>query len=97
MRTSVQQKFGAVLNQALVGEEVIVEYHDAPWAVVIGFHRYQQLLERERELLRSRLQRAAAAASARAAHLSEAEVDTLVERARSEAFEEDQTTCPTSS
>ena len=89
MNTSqVQQEFGEVMERVLMGEDVVVERPDAPWAVVIEFHRYQQLLERERELLRRRLQQASAETSARAAHLSEAEVDALIERARSKAHEE---------
>jgi PHD/YefM family antitoxin component YafN of YafNO toxin-antitoxin module len=84
----VQQEFGEVIDQSLEGEDVIVERHGAPWVVVIKFQRYQQLLEAERELLRSRLQQASAEASTRAAHLSEAEVDALIERARDEAHEE---------
>ncbi len=85
-----QQGFDEVMDQALVGDDVVVERHGAPWVVVIKFRRYQQLLETERELLHSRLQQASAAASARAAHLDEAQVDDLIERARSEAYEERQ-------
>lgn len=85
-----QQGFDEVMDQALVGDDVVVERHGAPWVVVIKFRRYQQLLETERELLRSRLQQASAAASARAAHLAEADVADLIERARSEAYEERQ-------
>lgn len=88
--SQVQQEFGQVMDRALVGEDVVMERYGAPWVVVIKFRRYRQLLEMERELLRSRLQQASAAASARAAHLSEAEVDTLIEQARSEAHEERQ-------
>ena len=88
--SQVRQEFGQVMDRALVGEDVVMERYGAPWVVVIKFSRYQQLLEMERELLRSRLQQASAAASARAAHLSEAEVDALIEQARSEAYEERQ-------
>ena len=86
----VQREFGQVMDQALLGEDTVVERYGAPWVVVLKFPRYQQLLEIERELLRSRLQQASAAASARAAPLSESEVDALVEQARSEAYEERQ-------
>jgi len=85
-----QQGFDEVMDQALVGDDVVVERHGAPWVVVIEFRRYQQLLETERELLHSRLQQASAAASARADHLAEADVADLIERARSEAYEERQ-------
>lgn len=84
----VQQEFGEVIERSLRGEDVVVERHGEPWVVVIKFQRYQQLLAAERELLRSRLQQASAEASARAAHLSEAEVDALIEQARDEAHEE---------
>jgi PHD/YefM family antitoxin component YafN of YafNO toxin-antitoxin module len=86
--SQVQQEFGEVIERSLKGEDVLVERSGSPWVVVIEFQRYQQLLEAERELLRSRLQQASAKASARAAHLSEAEVDALVERARGEVNEE---------
>ena len=86
--SQVQQEFGEIMDQSLRGEDVVVERYGAPWVVVIKFQRYQQLLEAERELLRNRLQQASAEASARAAHLSEAEVDALIERARGEAYEE---------
>jgi len=86
--SQVQQGFGEVMDRALIGEDMVMERYGAPWVVVIKFRRYRQLLGMERELLRSRLQQASAAASARAAHLSEAEVDALIEQARSEAYEE---------
>jgi hypothetical protein len=54
--------------------------------------RYRRLIEAEQELLRTRLQQASAAASARAAHLTEEEVDELVERARSEVHQAGQGT-----
>ncbi|MEA3397675.1 MAG: type II toxin-antitoxin system Phd/YefM family antitoxin [Chloroflexota bacterium] len=85
-----QQGFDEVMDQAMVGEEVVVERYGAPWVVVIKFRRYQQLLETERELLRSRLHQASATASARAAHLDEAKIGDLIERARSESYEERQ-------
>ena len=44
------------------------------------------------ELLRTRLQQASAAASARAAYLAEEEVDELIERARSEVYPEESAT-----
>jgi hypothetical protein len=88
----VQQGFGQVMDRAVAGENVVVERYGMPRVVIIEFHRYQRLLEAERELLRWRLQQASATASARAAHLSEAEVDALIERARSEVYEEHQPT-----
>lgn len=69
-------------------EDVIVERYNVPRIVMIGFDRYQKLLEAEQELLRYRLQQASAAASTRAALLSEAEVEALIERARAEVNQE---------
>jgi hypothetical protein len=46
--------------------------------------RYQRLVEAEQELLRLRLQQATAAAAARAEHLTDDQVDALIERARAE-------------
>jgi len=81
----VQQSFGQVMDRALAGEDVIVERYGTPRVAIIGFRRYQQLLEAERELLKLRLQQASAAASSRAAHLTEAEINELIEHARTEA------------
>ncbi len=85
--SQVQQEFGEVVDRALAGAEVIVERYGAPRVVILDYKRYQQLLDAERQLLRSRLQQASEAASARAAHLSEEEVDEIIERARSEVYE----------
>jgi PHD/YefM family antitoxin component YafN of YafNO toxin-antitoxin module len=82
--SQVQQGFGEALDRAFAGEDIIVERYNAPRIVMIGFDRYQKLVEAEQELLRYRLQQASAAASARATHLSESEVEALIERARSE-------------
>jgi len=83
--SQVQQGFGEALDRAFAGEDIIIERYNAPRIVLIGFDRYQKLLAAEQELLRSRLQQASVAASARAAHLGEAEVDDLIEQARNEA------------
>ena len=60
-----------------------MERYGSPRVVILEYRRYRQLLEAERQLLRQRLQQASQAVSERAAHLSEAEVDDLIERARS--------------
>lgn len=88
--SQVQQGFGEVMVRALAGDDVVVERYGTPRVVIIEFRRYQRLLEAERALLRRRLRQASAAASERATHLSEAEVDDLIERARSEVYEERQ-------
>ena len=81
--SQVQQEFGEVVDRALVEGEVVVERYGSPRVVILEYRRYRQLLEAERQLLRQRLQQASQAVSERAAHLSEAEVDDLIERARS--------------
>ena len=81
--SQVQQEFGEVVDRALVEGEVVVERYGSPRVVILEYRRYQKLLEAERQLLRQRLQQASQAVSKRAAHLSEAEVDDLIERARS--------------
>jgi len=82
--SQVQQNFGQVLDRALGQEDVIVERYGQPRVAIVAYSRYQRLVEAEQELWRTRLQQASAAATARAAHLSESEVDDLIERARSE-------------
>ncbi len=84
----VQQNFGEAMDRALVSEDVVVERYGVPKVAIVSYERYRQLLEAERELLRTRLQQASAAVSARATHLSDVEVDALVEEARTEANKE---------
>jgi hypothetical protein len=86
--SDVQQSFGEAVDRALLEDDVIVERYGTPRVAIIEYRRYQRLVEAEQELLRTRLQQAAAATSARAVHLSEEEVDALIERARSEVHHE---------
>ena len=86
--SDVQQSFGEAVDRALLEDDVIVERYGTPRVVIIEYKRYQRLVEAEQELLRTRLQQASAATSARAVHLSEEEVDELIERARSEVHQE---------
>jgi hypothetical protein len=85
--TQVQQEFGEVMDQALSGSDVIVERYGSPRLAILNYRRYEQLLEAERQLLRERLQTAAAAISRRASHLSEQEIDEMIERARQEVHQ----------
>ena len=85
--SQVQQNFGLVVDRALTEDDIIVERYGVPRVAIIEYKRYQRLVEAEQELLRARLQQASAAASARAAHLTDEEVEALIERARSEAQE----------
>ena len=81
--SQVQQNFGQAMDRALVEGDVIVERYGTPRVAIVEYGRYQKLVEAERALLRARLQQASAVASARAAHLSEEEVEELIEEARS--------------
>lgn len=85
--STVQQNFGQAMERALRSEDVVVERYGVPRVAIIEYGRYQRLVDAERELLRSRLQHAADAASARALQLTEAEVSALIEQARSEVVE----------
>jgi len=86
--SQVQQNFGQAVDRALLEDDVIVERYGLPRVAIIEYNRYRRLVEAEQELLRSRLQQASAAASARAAHLTEDEVEDLIEQARTEVHRE---------
>ncbi|MFC2037025.1 hypothetical protein ACFLYD_03510 [Chloroflexota bacterium] len=86
--SDVQQSFGEAVDRALLEDDVIVERYGTPRVAIIEYKRYKRLVQAEQELLRTRLQQASAATSARAVHLSEEEVDELIERARSEVHQE---------
>ncbi|HUW09962.1 MAG TPA: hypothetical protein VM537_09535 [Anaerolineae bacterium] len=90
--SQVQQSFGQALDRALMEDDVIVERYGTPRVAIVEYGRYRRLVEAEQELLRTRLQQASAAASARAAYLAEEEVDELIERARSEVYPEESVT-----
>lgn len=86
--STVQQNFGQAMDRALRSEDVVVERYGVPRVAIVEYGRYRRLLDAERELLRSRLQSASDAAAARALDLTEAEVDALIEQARSEVHAE---------
>jgi PHD/YefM family antitoxin component YafN of YafNO toxin-antitoxin module len=83
--SQVQQKFGAVFDQVVQNEDVIIERYGAPRVAMINYARYERLLRAEQELLRQRLQQASDAVAQRAAHLTEVEIDELIEEARNES------------
>jgi PHD/YefM family antitoxin component YafN of YafNO toxin-antitoxin module len=85
--SEAQQNFDVVMDQALAGTDVIVERDGVVRVTMLGYQRYQQLVEAERTLLRLRLQQASAASTAAAAHLSDQEIDALIEEAREEAHQ----------
>jgi len=82
--TEAQQNFGALLDRAAGVEDVIVERHGLPRVAIVAYPRYEELVNAERELMRLRLQGASAAVSARAAALSDPDIDQLIEDARHE-------------
>ncbi|MFZ4656768.1 MAG: type II toxin-antitoxin system Phd/YefM family antitoxin [Caldilineaceae bacterium] len=83
--SQVQQKFGTVFDQVTQNEDVIIERYGAPRIAMINYTRYERLLRAEQELLQQRLQQASAAVARRAVHLTEAEIDDLIEEARNES------------
>jgi PHD/YefM family antitoxin component YafN of YafNO toxin-antitoxin module len=83
-----QQNFGRLLDQALVEGVVVIERYGTPRAAIVEYGRYQRLLAAEAENLRRNLQEASRAVSARAAALTDAEVNALIEEARREAAQE---------
>jgi PHD/YefM family antitoxin component YafN of YafNO toxin-antitoxin module len=88
--SAAQQSFGHLMDQALSGNDVVVERYGAPRIAVINYSRYQRLLDAERELLRLQLQQASDAVTARAAHFSDEEINQLIEDARNEVYAESQ-------
>ena len=85
--TEAQQNFGAMLDRAGGEDDIIVERYGTPRVAIVAYGRYQELVNAQRELMRLRLQQASAAASQRAEELSSAEIDALIEEARSETAE----------
>ena len=90
--SQVQQNFGQAMDSALIEDDVIVERYGTPRVAIVEYKRYQRLIEAEQQLLRTRLQQASAAASARAAHLTDEGIEELIERARSEVHQKGQGT-----
>jgi len=82
--SQVQQNFGQVMDRAMLADDVVIERYGTPRVTMIAYQRYQYLVAAEQELLRGRLQQAAIAAAARAAHLTDDEIGELIERARTE-------------
>jgi prevent-host-death family protein len=85
--TKVQQNFGEYMQRAVQGEDVVVERYGAPRVVIVSHERYEKLLQAERDLPLLRLKQAAAVAEARAAYLSDDEVEALIEQARQDVHE----------
>lgn len=48
--SEAQQNFGRVVDQALVEDDIIIERYGKPRVVIVGYRRYQQLLQAEHTL-----------------------------------------------
>jgi PHD/YefM family antitoxin component YafN of YafNO toxin-antitoxin module len=86
--SEVQQNFGETVDRVMLEGDVVIERYGTPRVAMVEYGRYRRLVEAEKELLRVRLRQASEAASARAAHLPEDQIDELIERARTETSEE---------
>ena len=49
--SEVQQNFGRVMDQALSGNEVVVERYGEPRVAILSYQRYQQLLQAEQSAM----------------------------------------------
>lgn len=83
--TEAQENFSAMLDRALSEDDVVVERDGTPQVAIVNYRRYQMLIGAETELVRLRLQQASAVASARAAELSDTDLDHLIKEVRTEA------------
>lgn len=80
--TELKQKTGEILAYAIENkEEVIIQRYDVPKAVIIDYDAYRRMREAQRELDFRRISEIAGAVSARAAHLSDEEVDQMISTA----------------
>ena len=86
--TQVQQNFGLMMDRVLTAEDIIVERYGLPRVAIVEYHRYQRFVKAERGLLCAPDCNRRQGVSARAAHMSDDEVESLIERARSAAHEE---------
>ena len=86
--SEVQQNFGETVDRVMLEGDVVVERYGTPRVAMVEYGRYRRLLEAETELLQVRLRQASEAASARAAQMSEDQINELIERARTETTEE---------
>ena len=88
--TEAQQSFGTMLDLAPGEDDVIVERYGTSGVSIVSYYRFTDtkgLWMPNGIWCRCRLLQAAAAASARAAELSDEEINRLIEEARAEAQE----------
>ncbi|MDH7486969.1 MAG: type II toxin-antitoxin system prevent-host-death family antitoxin [Anaerolineae bacterium] len=80
--TELKQRTGEILAYAIENkEEVIIQRYDVPKAVIVDYDTYRRMREVQRELDFRRIREIAEAVSARAAHLSDEEVDEMISTA----------------
>ena len=48
--SEAQQNFGRIMDKALIEGDVVIERYGEPRVVIIGYQRYEKLLEAERSL-----------------------------------------------
>jgi uncharacterized protein (DUF433 family) len=70
--SQVQQNFGAVLDRAARGDDVIVERYGTPRAAMVEYGRYQQLVDAARALSEARVAQGPAAAANQPGEIKEA-------------------------
>ncbi len=70
--SQVQQNFGAALDRAARGDDVIVERYGTPRAAMVEYGRYQQLVDAERALNAARVAQGPAAAADQPGEIKEA-------------------------
>ena len=87
--SQVQQNFGATLDQAARGEDVVIERYGAPRAVMIEYGRYRRLMDAEQEhaLGEAGMTQVSAPGSERAAVAREAAAPYRVARGQPPALE----------
>lgn len=77
--TQLKRRTGEILAYAIENkEEVIIQRYDVPKAVIVDYDAYQRMREAQRELDFRRIREIADAVSARAAHLSDDELDEMI-------------------
>ncbi len=87
--SQVQQNFGAAMDRALRGDDVIIERYGTPRAAIVEYARYRKLVdaERERATAEATVEQAPATHSGRPAELNEAAAAYQVGRSQAPAGE----------
>jgi len=83
--SQVQQNSEAVFEQVLQNKDAITDDYSAPCVAIVLCERS---LPSQQEVLSQRLKQASAAVAQRTTHLTESEIDDLIEEARTESQSE---------